>query len=252
MFGIKRFTVTAVASALLGAAVVPAYGVTAVDFDPFVIRNGNVTGLPPAIVENGTGNGVTVSILDGGQKAGYGTHAFDNQALSSVPGVSYTRGDAGDKAPYVNIWITNGAGKFAVIAPMANMMAGGGYTSNDINGLNMQSLGFNIYETDMSDLSWLGIAGAQRMASALMHADGTPVLVSEIGSLLVADPGTYPSPIGTGAPKNGTGFNLIFGDTQGNFVTPVPYVIDNVAVPEPGTMALIGLPLVGLLGRRRK
>ena len=83
-----------------------------------------------------------MNIDEAGEKAGYGTHAFDGQTLSSIPGVSYARVDAGAPDPYVNIWITNGT-NYAVIAPVANMQNGGGYTSNDVNGLDLQTLGFN-------------------------------------------------------------------------------------------------------------
>jgi len=243
-----RFALAAAAPAVaLGAG---ASDTSAQSWNEFVIRTvpGAVTPVVP--VESPSGFGITVNIDESGEKAGYGTGFFDGQAVSSIPGVSYTRVDPGLPDPYVNIWVTDGT-NYAVIAPVTNMMSGGGYTSNDVNGLDIQTLGFNVYETNLTNLSWM-YPGATRVAQGLMKSDGTPVLVSEIGGLLVDDPGIYSGFVGTGAPKNDTGFNLIFGDTQGNFVSPVPYVLENVAVPEPTGLAVVGLGGAALLARRRR
>jgi hypothetical protein len=244
--------------AALAMASTAAVSAQAQTWEPFVIRT--VAGATTPVVPVGTSNGTsfTVNIDEAGEKAGYGTSFFDGGALSNVQSVSYTRVDPGTKDPYVNIWIRDNAGHSAVIAPVTNLASTGGYTSNNVDGLNLQALGFNIYETDFNDLGWLGIAGAHRVAQALIQGGdalgngGTVVTLADIGGLTVDDPGSpYSGFVGTGAPKNDTGFNLIFGDTQGNFTSPVPYSIANVsAVPEPGTFALIGLGAAAMLLRR--
>ncbi len=220
-------------------------------WDPFIIRTVPGATTPVLPVESVSGQGITVNIDESGEKAGYGTSFFDGQTLSHVPGVAYSRVDPGLPDPYVNIWVSDGS-HYAVIAPVTNMAPGGGYTSNDVNGLDMQSLGFNIYETDFTNLNWV-YPGSQRVAQGLMKSDGSPVHVGDIGNLLVSDPGVYPSPpIGTGAPKHGTGFNLVFGDTQGNFLSPVPYTLEAVQVPEPTGLAAMGLVIAGVANRRRR
>jgi hypothetical protein len=217
-----------------------------VSFNPFIIRTIGSPTTPLTITD--VAGVVTTNVDESGEKTGYGTSAFDGQTIGALTAVSYTRVDAGPKDPYLNIWITNGV-KSAVIAPVVGMNGSGNYTSNNINGVNLQTLGFNIYETDFSDLSWLGVAGATRVNAALI-AGGNAVTLSQIAGLTIQDPGSYSGFVGTGAPKNGTGLNLIFGDTQGNFAQPLPYIISNVAVPEPTTLTALGAASV--LGFRRR
>jgi hypothetical protein len=237
------FAVASIASIALST------GAQAASFNPFIIRTIASPTTPLTITD--VAGVVTTNVDESGEKTGYGTSAFDGQTISALTTVTYNRIDAGPRDPYLNIWITNGV-KSAVIAPVVGMTGTGGYTSNNINGLNLQTLGFNIYETDFSDLSWLGIPGATRVASALV-AGGNAVTLSQISGLTIQDPGVgnYSGFVGTGAPKNGTGLNLIFGDTQGNFSQPLPYVISNVAVPEPTTLAVVaGASALGLRRRR--
>lgn len=234
------------AFAVLAAAVASAS--QAATFNPFVIRT-NPSATTPLTITDVAGV-VTTNVDESGEKTGYGTSYFDGQTIGALTKVTYNRIDAGPRDPYLNIWITDGTHS-AVIAPVANMNGAGGYTSNNINGLDLQTLGFNIYETDFSNLSWLGVPGATRTLSALT-AGGAPVTLSQIAGLTIQDPGTYSGFVGTGAPKNGTGLNLIFGDTQGNFTQPLPYVISNVQVPEPTTLAALGAASLLGLGRRRR
>jgi hypothetical protein len=243
----------AVAGALSVSAFSQSASAATVNWDAFIIRTVVGATTPVVPVESASGQGVTVNIDESGEKAGYGTTAFNGLNLGTLGSISYTRLDAGIPDPYLNIWITNGT-DYALIAPVTNMATGGGYTSNDINGLSLKTLGFNIYETNFANLSWI-LPGAQRVAQGLMHADGTPILLSEIAGLTMADPGVYPNPpIGSGAPKNGSAVNLIFGDTMGNFVSPLPYQLEGVtatAVPIP--MAALGaLPLLGLAALKRR
>lgn len=235
------FAAATVASLVLSSAS------QAASFSPFIIRTAGAPTTPLTITD--VAGTVTTNVDENGEKTGYGTSEFDGQTIGALTKVTYNRIDAGPRDPYLNIWITNGV-KSAVISPVANMTGSGNYTSNNINGLDLQTLGFNIYETDFSDLSWLGVAGATRTLSALT-AGGNAVTLSQIAGLTIQDPGVYPNPpVGTGAPKNGTGLNLIFGDTQGNFVQPLPYIISNVQVPEPTTLA--ALAGAGVLGLRRR
>ncbi|MGN6627396.1 MAG: PEP-CTERM sorting domain-containing protein [Tepidisphaeraceae bacterium] len=218
-------------------------------WNAFTIRTVSGANTPVVPVGTSDGSAFTVTIDESGEKAGYGTSYFDGQTVGSLTTVNYDRLDAGTKDPYLNLWVTDGTHS-AVLAPVANMTASGNYTSNNVDHLNLQSLGFNIYETDFSDLSWL-VPNATRVNQALI-ANNQVVTLADIASLTIEDPGTYSAFVGTGAPKNGTGFNLIFGDTQGNFSSPTPYSIANVTVPEPASLGLAALSGAALLRRRRK
>ncbi|HZZ41527.1 MAG TPA: hypothetical protein VFE58_01195 [Tepidisphaeraceae bacterium] len=223
---------------------------SALSWDPFVIRNANaVPHDAPTITENADGQGVTTTIDEAGQKTGYGTTGVDGDTIGSLVSLSYTRTDAGTSSPYLNIWVTDGT-NYALIAPVAGGLHGGGYSTNNINGLSLQTLGFNIYDNSTgANYDWL-FTGATRDAGpgSLLKSNGDIVTLADISNLLINVPSTYP--VDTGAPETGDGFNLVFGDTQGNFVTPIPYAIDNVTlttvVPTPAA-ALGAIPLFGLL-----
>lgn len=260
------FARSTIAASVFGLATVAATGVftpTVVeaapsDWEAFIIRHNASPTTPLTITENVEGDGVTTQIDEASEKTGYGTNFFDGQSIRTVGSVSYDRLDAGTKTPYVNIWVTDGT-RYAVVAPNVynSYGAGGAPITPNVNGKNIQDLGVNIYETDTSDLSWLTPGGVYNAAfQGLATFDGTsytPVKVSDLyASLTVYGNTTYG---GTGATKSGDGFALVFGDTQGNFTSAIPYEVDNVsvtAVPEPATLGLLAVGAIALLGRKRR
>jgi hypothetical protein len=230
----------------------------AATFNPFIIRSAAGAVTPVSIVGTSDGSSVTAQIDEGGEKAGYGTSFFNGQSVRSIGSVSYTRLDPGTHNPYVNFWVTDGT-HHAVVAPNIynSYGTGGAPVGTDVNGLNIQSLGVNIYETDTTDLSWLTPGGVYNSAfQGLATSSGglfTPVKVSDLYSTLSVYGNTTFG--GTGATKSGDGFAIIFGDTQGNFTNPIPYSLANVSVaatPEPTTLAALGAASAMGLRRRRR
>jgi hypothetical protein len=218
-------------------------------WNPFVIRTVSGAATPVVPVGTSDGSSFTVTIDESGEKAGYGTVNFNGQSISSISSVSYDRIDTGSKSPYVNIWVTDGT-NYAVIAPnvYSSYGAGGAPVSVDVNGLNIQSLGVNVYETNTASLGWLAPGAVYNPAfqglATFSAGQYTPVTVGDLFDSLTIYGNTTLG--GTGAPKAGTGFNLIFGDTQNNFTTGVPYVIGDVSVAT--TAAPVPLPAAAWAG----
>lgn len=218
----------------------------------FVIRNATGSGNVPTITEKPSGAGVTTLVAEGGQKTGYGTNDYDGMLVTQLDEITYTRLDSNVHQVYGNIWVSDGT-NFATITPRP-VLNGGGYLTTELNGLNLQSIGFGVYETNLASLNWLWPGAVRTGAGDLLKtAGGAPVLISDLVGLIIDSPndfGAYPYE-GSGAAKAGYGVNIIFGDTASNHTGP--YEIDNVVVsivPEPamGSLLLAG----GLLLRRRK
>lgn len=205
-------------------------------------------------------------IIDtGGQKAGLGSSDIDGSTLGSILGLSidrlddesrFTAGSGPAVAPYLNFWITDGLGNFAVVAnepsnPAFQPLYNDGY---DLDFADLSDKVAKIYEN--SDLSWLPNSGV-----GLTFADlaGFVIQAPTVAELTAGWGG-----LGTGAPRElGTnvayGVNWVFGDTLSNYVSGDPgYVVANAsvsasAVPAPSVAALLGLGLLAMsaaAGRR--
>ena len=133
---------TAVVAAMLACTVVEAA------FTPFVIRNGASSS--PQIVPNNdyVPGALEFIISEGGQKAGLGTSQSDGQTIGDMTQWKITRHDDPSRftagsgpavAPYINIWITDGAGKYAVVA-------------NEPSNPDFQPLYNNGYDLDWNDV----------------------------------------------------------------------------------------------------
>jgi len=236
-----------------------AVGADIAGWNDFIIRNGG-SGASPVI------NDVIVSgmdakefiITESGMKAAWGTSLLDGATVGDITQLAidrlddYTRFTAGSGpavAPYINIWITDGAGSYAVIAnEPSNAEWQPGNTQWDITDWDMlKTKTLKVYENN--DKSWLPNSGV-----GLTFEDVAGFLIQ---APTAAELATGWSGLGTGAPRElGTnvayGFNWVFGDTLSNYVSgDAGYIVANpVAIPEPVTILLTSLG--GLFVLRRK
>jgi len=227
-------------------------------FTEYIIRSNPVINHPaPGEIE--------FVISAGGQKAGLGSNDINGQKIGDIQQVAITRLDdhtrfpAGSGpmfAPYLNIWITNGAGKFAVVAneptnPDMQPLYSNGW---DFSFADLSNKAAKIFEN--ADMSWLPNNGV-----GLTFADlaGFTIQAPTVAELAANWAG-----LGTGAPREfGTnvayGVNWIFGDTLQNYVAGADgYIVKDAkvqgsaaAVPETASFSVWGLGLLALLIGRR-
>jgi hypothetical protein len=258
------------------AAVVVCSATAQAAFDDFIIRNSG-GGNPPVIQPNGIVPGALEFIIaEGGQKAGWGSNDINGYSIGQITNVGITRYDdttrftAGSGpavAPYFNIWVTDGMGKYAVLANEPSNPSfqplfvdnGDGSKSYSLSFADIANEPVKVYETPN---------GGGNSTTTWVHDmfGNVPLTFANVASLVIAPPpvGYAANPanaVGSGAPDEiGTdialGFNWIFGDTLANYQSGNPgYIVGNPvaqAIPEPATLALGAVAGLGLLAASRR
>lgn len=261
----KKAAITTVCAAVLGVS-----GVAQAGFDSFVIREGG--GNPPTIQANNTYvSGATEFIISaGGMKAALGSNDVNGIAVSDLTQLAITRYDdttrfaAGSGpavGPYINLWVTDGLGNYAVIA---NEPSNGAFQSL----FTTNGDGSKTYDLDYADLSdkvakVYETPGWNTNSSWVHNLVGNdPLTFADIAALTIAPPpASYiqnaANGVGSGAPDVivtdvAYGVNWVFGDTQTNYVSGQEgYVVGGAVVaPEPASLALIGLGGLALIKRK--
>lgn len=207
------------------------------DFFTFNIRNTNSSILAPwdadvILSENAAGDGFTFKTPRGGQKVGYGTKFFDGLKINALESVNWnwiSVPASNGIVPYLNIWVTDGLGNYAVIS-----------SENNYRGTNFGTRReWKIFEYGPSktNFNWLFDSGTgARDGAQYLTLNGQRVTLSELSDrIVIGDPGVYPATnVGTGAPRAGSGFNLIWGDTQQNFAQPNGLQIGGLTISHSG------------------
>lgn len=246
-------------------------GTASASFNSFQIRNA------PTIQPNNTyvPGATEFVIASGGQKGALGSNYANGGTLGSITQMAITRYDdptrftAGSGpavGPYMNVWITDGMGNYAVVAnEPSNPSFGAFRTNNSANPADGYTYDFSfadianepakVYETPgwNTDSSWVHTLTGKTSAT-MKFSDLAGFIVDAPSAAYITNGANG---VGSGAPREfgsntAYGFNWVFGDTLSNYVSGMEgYVVGNaVLVPAPGALALVGMG--GLLAARRR
>jgi hypothetical protein len=188
-------------SSMVSAADVPGW-------NAFVIRNSNVGNIAPTISD--PVGGKLFQIVLAGQKAGWGTNNMNGKTIGDVQLISIIRDpNVTGWGPYMNFWVTDGSGGYAVIAnEPSNTGEWGTGTAYNTTWDVLKNATAKVYET----------------GSGFITPPGKTVFTfNDFAGYIIATPTSHWG--GTGAPDDlnagsytAYGVNRVFGDTQSNYL----------------------------------
>ena len=236
---------------------------SAAPFEAYVIRHATAPPNDPPVIQvnNAYVPGATEFIIAaGGQKAGLGSSDIDGSTLGSIANLSivrlddltrFTAGSGPSVAPYLNFWITDGLGHYAVVAnepsdPAFQSLFAAGY---NLTWADLANKVAKVYEN--SDLSWLPAAGSSGLPAQAGRQNPLSVNLytfADLAGFIIKAPTVTELTVGWlglggGAPrelstKKAWGVNWIFGDTLANYVSGAEgYVVANASVSAPAPTA---------------
>ncbi len=232
-------------------------------WETFAIRNASGTNNPPTVTENVTASDSTTGwtsfgITESGQKAGWGTSSMDGQTVGDLQAVSITRHSSVDGwGPYFNIWISDGQGGYATLAnepSHTSEYSNYGETAYDMTWEGaLENATCWVYEVDSSQGFLL--PNGQTTYSNLPAGTTNPFTFGDFANYTIEVSTSHWGGSGAADDLNAStytayGFNWVFGDTQDNY-TDSYLVKDATVVPEPTTIAILGMGAVGLIRRKR-
>jgi hypothetical protein len=220
-----------------------ALAVDVTGWNAFVIRNSNSGGIAPAITD--TTEGKIFKVHDGGQKAGWGTNIANGQKVSDIITLSIDRLNDPGYGPYINIWIKDASGNFAVIAnePSDAEWVSGGVRNawTDLTWDILKTKVAKVYETN---------------GQPFILPSGSTYTFNDFADYIIATPSTNWG--GGGAPDDlnassytAYGFNWIFGDSMNNYAADYGVANPSLTVPEPATMSLLAIGALSLIRRKK-
>jgi len=202
-----------------------------------IVIRGGATGLP-LIADNDdyVVGALEFTTTEGGQKAGLGTNLLNGTPVSGIVALHVDRLDDVANSgslwgPYFNIWVTDGAGKYAVIANEPSNPEWDATNRWNIQGWDvLRTKTCKVYETP-------GASTGTSWVHDLVGSTG-PLTFEDVGSLVIEPPSQAyildgANAVGTGAPDElGTniayGYTWVFGDTAANYVTGGDgFIVDN-------------------------
>lgn len=225
--------------AVIGLIIVGATNTFAVGWNTFVIRNANTSGNSPSIWSDG---GYTYfGVIEAGQKAGWGTDDINGSTIGDIQSISIYRASTSGWGPYMNFWIMDGNGNFAVLA-------------NEPSNTGEWNPG-TAYNTTW-DVLKDATAKLYEYNTAFTKPAGASWTFEDFAGYTIATPKSHQG--GNGAPDDlnagsytAYGVNWVFGDSQNNYVGTYKVSNPRVSVPEPSSIITLIIGLSALLVFRR-